>query len=69
MTTEELKLFFAERPALSVRGVNDDAGLSDNYLNKILRENRKLSQKNIDKLMPILRKYGYDYEKIPHKGE
>lgn len=67
MTTEELKQFFAERPALSVRGVNDDAGMSDNYLGRILRENRKISQKTIDKLLPVLRKYGYGYEKVPHK--
>lgn len=62
MTLEELKHFFEERPALSVRGVNDDAGLSDNYLNKILRENRELSQKTLEKLIPVLRKYGYGYK-------
>ncbi|EAY24096.1 hypothetical protein [Microscilla marina] len=63
MTIEELKKFFEERPALSVRGVNDDAGLSDNYLNKILRNNQKISKKTIDKLDPILRKYGYQCNK------
>lgn len=59
MTLDELKKFFEERPALSIRGVNDDAGLSDNYLNKIMRENRAISQKTLEKLEPVLKKYGY----------
>jgi transcriptional regulator with XRE-family HTH domain len=59
MTVEELKQFFEERPALTMRGINDHAGLSDNYLNRILREDRKISQKTLDKLLPVLKIYGY----------
>jgi hypothetical protein len=62
MTIEELKQFFEERPALSVRGVNDDAGLSQSYLGKVLRGERTLSQNIIDKLLPVLKKYGYGYK-------
>lgn len=63
MTIQELKQFFEERPSLSVRGVAIEAGLSDSYLSKIFLGGRPLSQKSIDKLFPILEKYGYKGEK------
>ena len=59
MTLEELKQFFEERPSLSMRGVASEAGLSDAYLSKIFLGGRPLTQKSIDKLRPILEKYGY----------
>ena len=59
MTLEALKQFFEERPSLSMRGVASEAGLSDAYLSKIFLGGRPLTQKSIDKLMPILEKYGY----------
>jgi plasmid maintenance system antidote protein VapI len=62
MTIQELKQFFEERPSLSVNGVTLEAGLSESYLSKILRGNRSLSQKTIDKLKPVLKKYGYGCE-------
>ena len=62
MTLQELKQFFEERPSLSVRGVAVEAGLSDSYLSKIFLGGRPLSQKSIDKLLPIVEKYGYKGE-------
>ncbi|WP_299453753.1 DeoR family transcriptional regulator [uncultured Microscilla sp.] len=59
MTIEELKQFFDERPSLSVNGVTLEAGLSESYLSKILRDTRPLSSKTVDKLKPVLKKYGY----------
>lgn len=59
MTIEELKAFFEEYSALSITAVNNEAGLSASYLNKILLGGRPLSQKTLDKLMPVLEKYGY----------
>ena len=62
MTIEELKQFFEERPALSVNGINKEAGFSVSYLGKVVREERVLSQNIVDKLLPILKKYGYGYK-------
>ena len=59
MTIEQLKQFFEERPSLSVRGVAMEAGLSSSYLSKMFMGGRPLSKKSIDKLLPVLEKYGY----------
>ena len=59
MTLEELKQFFEERPALSVNGINKEAGFSDSYLSKIMRGERNLSKQTIEKLTVLLKKYGY----------
>ena len=59
MTIEELKKFFEEYSALSVNAVNKEAGLGNSYLHAILMGGRPLSQKTLDKLMPVLEKYGY----------
>lgn len=63
MTIEQLKKFFGERPSLSVRGVAAEAGLSNSYLSQIFMGGRPLSQKSIDKLLPIVKKYGYKEDK------
>lgn len=59
MTVEELKHFFEEYSALSINAVNDEAGMSNSYLQKILLGERSLTQKTLDKLLPVLKKYGY----------
>lgn len=59
MTIEELKQFFEEYSALSINAVNKEAGLPNSYLSKILAGGRPLSQKTLDKLIPVLIKYGY----------
>ncbi|WP_299466596.1 helix-turn-helix transcriptional regulator [uncultured Microscilla sp.] len=63
MTIEELKAFFEEYSALSIKAVNKEAGLSNSYLSKILSGGRPLTQKTLDKLMPVLEKYGYKGKK------
>lgn len=63
MTIEELKAFFEEYSALSIKAVNREAGLSNSYLGKILSGERPLTQKTLDKIMPVLEKYGYKREK------
>ncbi|EAY30515.1 hypothetical protein [Microscilla marina] len=59
MTIEELKAFFEEYSALSINAVNKEAGLGNSYLHAILMGGRPLTQKTLDKLMPVLEKYGY----------
>ena len=56
---EEIRVFLAERPLLTQRGLSLEAGISDSLLGKILRGNRGLTQGVSDKLEPILRKYGF----------
>ncbi|EAY24098.1 hypothetical protein [Microscilla marina] len=63
MTIEELKKFFEEHPSLSINGVNNEAGLTDSYLGKILGGKRPLSQKTVEKLLPVLKRYGYAEKK------
>jgi len=63
MALEELKQFFEERPSLSMRGVASEAGLSDAYLSKIFLGGRPLTQKTLNKIIPVLEKYGYSRKK------
>ncbi|HAS44001.1 MAG TPA: DeoR family transcriptional regulator [Microscillaceae bacterium] len=63
MTLEELKQFFEERPSLSINGVNNEAGLTDSYLGKILKDIRPLTPKTLNKIIPVLEKYGYSGKK------
>ncbi len=61
---EELILkFFAERPALNVKQVEKEAGLPASTLDKAIRGVRKIPEKHFDKLIPVLRKYGFQCEK------
>lgn len=59
LTLEKLQKFFEERPALSHRAIGMEAELSASLLGKILRNERKLTDETIEKLMPVIMKYGY----------
>lgn len=62
LTLEQLQHFFEERPTLSHHGIGKEAELSSSLLGKILRGERKLSEESIEKLMPIIVKYGFKQE-------
>lgn len=64
MTIEELKAFFSERPTLTNKGISREAGLSINFLGQILRGEKKLTSDTSNKLLPILKKYGYKLKSI-----
>lgn len=56
---DQLKQFLSERPALSKSGVCREAKISTQQLNYILRGERGLTDNVKNKLIPVLKKYGY----------
>lgn len=62
LTVESLKQFFEERPAISVRGLSEHAGMNGAYLHQILKGTRPLSEKSKKRIFGILKKYGYGCE-------
>lgn len=62
LTLEKLQKFFEERPALSFNAIGMEAGYSLGYLNKIMNGSKPLSDKAIQKLYPVIYKYGFRLE-------
>lgn len=58
-TQESIKEFLADRPGLTMRSLSLEAGLSESLFGKILRGQRGLTPETIEKLAPVLNKYGY----------
>ena len=56
---EKIIEFLKERPALSVNQLEKDAGLPPTTLSKAVRGERNLNEAHIQKLMPVLKKYGF----------
>lgn len=59
MTLDDLINFLDERPAISVKKIEEESGMPQSYLGKIKRGERSLTKENIDRLIPVLKKYGY----------
>ncbi|MFN8257700.1 MAG: hypothetical protein U0W24_18540 [Bacteroidales bacterium] len=59
---EKIIEFFKERPALSVNQIEKEAGLPPTTLSKAIRGERNLNKVHIQKLVPILKKYGFNVE-------
>lgn len=59
MTLTQLQQFFHERPQLTAHGTALECGLSPRIVAYILTGKRSLSKRSIEKLMPIVEKYGY----------
>ncbi len=59
---EKIIEFFKERPALSVNHIEKEAGLPPTTLSKAVRGERNLNEAHIQKLIPILKKYGFIIE-------
>mgnify|MGYP001138865809 CR=1 FL=1 len=62
-TLEDLKRFFEERKLLNVSIINNEAGLSNGHLGKILKGERPLSEHSLEKLLPVLELYGFRFRK------
>lgn len=58
MTTDQLQAFF-QQDGINKSGVCKEAGLSIHYINLILKGERALTPTTIEKLLPVMRKYGY----------
>lgn len=60
MTNNDLKAFFADRPALSKAKIAEEAGIGRRTLTYYLQHDPKpLTEASEKKLKPILKKYGY----------
>lgn len=59
ITLESIKEFLADRPGLTMRTISLEAGLSESLFGKILRGQRGLTPETVEKLAPVLNKYGY----------
>jgi len=59
---EKIVNFVKERPALSVNYIEKEAGLAQGTLSKAVRGVRNLTSKHIEKLIPVLEKYGFKTE-------
>lgn len=58
MNTEILKKFL-DQPGINVSGICQEADLDPSYLRKILIGKRALTQDTINKLEPVLIRYGF----------
>jgi len=54
-----IKAFLKNRPSLSLRGLEQEADLPTKTLSHYVNDRRKLSAEHIEKIMPVLSKYGF----------
>lgn len=59
MTIQHVQKFFRERPQLTAHGFAIEAGISPRLLAYVLKEEKSLTKRTINKLLPIMIKYGY----------
>ncbi|GJM64441.1 ParA family protein [Persicobacter diffluens] len=58
MNNDQIRLFFKNNPALNLKQIEIEAGIPTTYLSKAMK-GRELSDEHINKLAPVLRKYGF----------
>lgn len=54
-----MKQWLKDRPCLSLRCLEKEAGLPVKTLSHFLNDRRELNKKHLEKLVPILTKYGF----------
>lgn len=61
LTKQQLKKFMDDRPLLTPAGLSKEAGLAEATIRKLFSEkdSRKLTKYISDKLLPVMKKYGY----------
>lgn len=59
MVYQEIKHWLKERPSISLRGLEMESDLPTKTLSHYVNGRRKLSAEHIEKLIPILSKYGF----------
>ena len=60
MTRNQLKKFFANRPAISKKTIAEEAGIHHNTLYDILKGKFQLTDDVFQKLEPVLKRYGWN---------
>jgi len=59
---EKIIEFLKQRPALSLNMLEQEAVLPQSLLSKAMKGKRRLNQSHIDKLVPVLERYGFKTE-------
>lgn len=74
LTNESVIEFLKDNPALELKSLEEQAGLPQSTLSKVMGGSRSLNEKHLQKLDPVLRKYGFYLGKtktvaiLNHKG-
>jgi len=63
MTKKDIEQFLESRPSLSKAGFCREAGVSRQLIDYILKDDRKLTDETIEKLEPVMQKYGWSKNK------
>lgn len=63
MTKQDIQQFLEARPSISKEGLCSEARITSQYLNMILRGDRRLTDATAKKLEPVMTKYGWRREK------
>lgn len=63
LTIEDLKTFFADRPSISPSSFSMEAGFADRHVRQLLSGERRLTDQAADKLLPVMKKYGFQFDK------
>lgn len=59
MKIEDVIKFLEKNSAISLSGLDKEAGFSSSTMCRVMSGDRNLSEKSLQKLEPVLRKYGY----------
>lgn len=59
---ESIRTWLLQNTALSIRGIEKEAALPQKTLNHFLKQRRNLNSQHIEKLYPVLKKYGFSYK-------
>jgi hypothetical protein len=60
LTKSDIRKFISERPMVTERGLSLEAGLSESYVNTLLKDDsRNVTENTARKLLPIMLKYGW----------
>ena len=60
MTKQDIEQFLEIRPAISKSALCREAGITPQYLNAILRDDRPMTDEVIEKITPVMHKYGFE---------
>jgi len=63
MTKKDIQQFLEERPSLSKRGFAREAGLTYQLIDYIIAGKRTLTDDTAEKLLPVMKKYGWSKNK------
>ncbi len=60
---DKIVKYLLEHPALSLNQLEKEAKLPQSLLSKVTKGKRKLNESHLDKVIPVLKRYGFNPEK------